>query len=184
MKQIKELLENFNIKSPSGKDKWDCKTINNLLSNEKYIGNVFQQKTFVSDALTGKREQILDKSKKSILRIIMISKEYFEKVQKFKKMRSRCIFDEKGNKVIRHNQYRSKSIYSNVLVCGYCGAPYRRRTERGEIVYRCATRMDKGRGKCPYSITLKENDVNEIIAQEKNSRNFDEDFEHIGRVEV
>ncbi|EFR38717.1 hypothetical protein HMPREF9406_0124 [Clostridium sp. HGF2] len=44
--------------------------------------------------------------------------------------------------------------------------------------------MDKGRGKCPYSITLKENDVNEIIAQEKNSRNFDEDFEHIGRVEV
>ena len=114
----------------------------------------------------------------------MISKEYFEKVQKFKKMRSRCIFDEKGNKVIRHNQYRSKSIYSNVLVCGYCGAPYRRRTERGEIVYRCATRMDKGRGKCPYSITLKENDVNEIIAQEKNSRNFDEDFEHIGIVEV
>ena len=126
----------------------------------------------------------MDKSKKSILRIIMISKEYFEKVQKFKKMRSRCIFDEKGNKVIRHNQYRSKSIYSNVLVCGYCGAPYRRRTERGEIVYRCATRMYKGRGKCPYSITLKENDVNEIIAQEKNSRNFDEDFEHIGRVEV
>ena len=62
----------------------------------------------------------MDKSKKSILRIIMISKEYFEKVQKFKKMRSRCIFDEKGNKVIRHNQYRSKSIYSNVLVCGYC----------------------------------------------------------------
>ena len=56
LKQIKELLENFNIKSPSGKDKWDCKTINNLLSNEKYIGNVFQQKTFVSDALTGKRE--------------------------------------------------------------------------------------------------------------------------------
>ena len=50
----------------------------------------------------------MDKSKKSILRIIMISKEYFEKVQKFKKMRSRCIFDEKGNKVIRHNQYRSK----------------------------------------------------------------------------
>ena len=126
----------------------------------------------------------MDKSKKSILRIIMISKEYFEKVQKFKKMRSRCIFDEKGNKVIRHNQYRSKSIYSNELVCGYYGAPYRRRTERGEIVYRCATRMDKGRGKCPYSITLKENDVNEIIAQEKNSRNFDEDFEHIGRVEV
>ena len=26
--------------------------------------------------------------------------------------------------------------------------------------------------------------VNEIIAKEKNSRNFDEDFEHIGRVEV
>ena len=36
----------------------------------------------------------------------------------------------------------------------------------------------------PLFITLKENDVNEIIAQEKNSRNFDEDFEHIGRVEV
>lgn len=41
LKQIKEILEDFNIKSPSGKDKWDCKTINNLVSirviNERFF---------------------------------------------------------------------------------------------------------------------------------------------------
>ena len=177
LKQIKELLKDFNIKSPSGKDKWDCKTINNMLSNEKYIGNVIQQKTFVSDTLTGKREINIGQIEKICImnnHDSIISREDFEKVQELKKKRSRYIVDRDGNKVIRHNQYSSKSIYSNLLVCGYCRAPYRRRTERGKVVYRCATRMDKGRDKCPQSITLKEEYLNDSINQIKNNDlNFD-----------
>lgn len=168
LKQIKELLEDFNIKSPSGSDKWDCKTINNMLSNEKYIGNVTQQKTFVSDTLTGKREiNIGQLEKVHILNNheAIISKEDFEKVQQLKCRRSRYVIEENGHKVIRHNQYSSKSIYSNLLVCGYCGAPNRRRTERGKVVYRCATRIDKGRDSCKDSSTICEKKLENMVEQ-------------------
>ena len=37
-------------------DYYACEIKERVNTNEKYIGNVFQQKTFVSDALTGKRE--------------------------------------------------------------------------------------------------------------------------------
>ena len=33
-------LERLGIKSPTGKDKWSKRTIDVMLSNEKYIGNV------------------------------------------------------------------------------------------------------------------------------------------------
>ena len=98
MKQIKELLENFNIKSPSGKDKWDCKTINNLLSNEKIYWKCISTKTFVSDALTGKKEANIDKSKVYIKNNHDFQKNILKRFKKFKKMRSRCIFDEKETK--------------------------------------------------------------------------------------
>ena len=38
--QIIKLLSNEEIKSPTGKDTWSKKTIENILTNEKYIGNV------------------------------------------------------------------------------------------------------------------------------------------------
>lgn len=168
LKQIKELLEDLEIKSPSGKEKWDCKTINNILSNEKYIGNVIQQKTFVEDTLNGIRKE--NKGELEKVHILnnheaIISEEDFNRVQELKKERSRCIIDENGNKVIRHNQYSCKSIYSNLLVCGYCGAPYRRRTERGKVVYRCATRIDEGRDRCKKSVTISEKYLEDMIKQ-------------------
>lgn len=42
------------------------------------------------------------------------------------------------------------------MVCGDCGASYRRRTERGKVVWRCATRIEKGKEACPHSPTLDE----------------------------
>ncbi|MCB2354417.1 recombinase family protein [Clostridium estertheticum] len=42
---IKE-LSCTDIKSPQGKDKWSKRTIQTMLTNEKYIGNVLLGKTF------------------------------------------------------------------------------------------------------------------------------------------
>jgi site-specific DNA recombinase len=44
-----------------------------------------------------------------------------------------------------------KYLLGNLLVCGDCGAPYRRRTERGRVVWCCATRIEKGKEACPHS---------------------------------
>jgi site-specific DNA recombinase len=44
-----------------------------------------------------------------------------------------------------------------------CGASYRRRTERGKVVWRCAARVEKGKDACPYSPTLDEEWVQDTL---------------------
>ena len=39
-------LETLEIKSPTGKDRWSKRAIENMLINEKYIGNVLVGKTY------------------------------------------------------------------------------------------------------------------------------------------
>ncbi|MCQ2022999.1 zinc ribbon domain-containing protein [Clostridium butyricum] len=47
-------------------------------------------------------------------------------------------------------------MLGNLLVCGDCGASYRRRTERGKVLWRCATRIEKGKNECSLSPTINE----------------------------
>lgn len=42
--------------------------------------------------------------------------------------RARLIADENGGQVNSRNRYSSKYLLSNLLVCGNCGAGFRRRT--------------------------------------------------------
>ncbi|MDE6945857.1 MAG: recombinase family protein, partial [Anaeroplasmataceae bacterium] len=50
----KWLYEN-KIVSPTGKIHWSRETISKLLRNEKYVGDVLLQKTFVEDLFSGKQ---------------------------------------------------------------------------------------------------------------------------------
>ena len=52
--QLKTELEEMHILSPSGKTTWSKATIQNILRNEKYAGDVLLQKTFTADFLTKK----------------------------------------------------------------------------------------------------------------------------------
>lgn len=53
---IAKTLSKLNICSPRGKEKWGTTTINNILKNEKYIGDVEMGKTFTVDPITHKRK--------------------------------------------------------------------------------------------------------------------------------
>ena len=55
VRKIKKYLEENEIKTVTGKDVWSTSTIDRILSNEKYVGDVLMQKTFTEDFLTGKR---------------------------------------------------------------------------------------------------------------------------------
>ena len=57
VRKIKRYLEEHGIKTVTGKPEWSTSTIDRILSNEKYIGEVLMQKTYVADFLTGKREK-------------------------------------------------------------------------------------------------------------------------------
>lgn len=43
------------VPSPTGKPHWSRETISKLLKNEKYVGDVLLQKTFVEDLFSGKQ---------------------------------------------------------------------------------------------------------------------------------
>lgn len=53
--QIADLLYDVGVPSPSGKERWSRETINKLLHNEKYVGDVLLQKTYVPDLFSGKQ---------------------------------------------------------------------------------------------------------------------------------
>lgn len=52
-----------------------------------------------------------------------------------------------------------------MLVCGDCGASYRRRAERDKVVWRCATRIEKGKEACPNSPTLNEEWIMKVLSE-------------------
>lgn len=57
VRKIKKYLESHGIKTVTGKAEWSTSTIDRMLSNEKYVGQVLMQKTYTPDFLTGKKEK-------------------------------------------------------------------------------------------------------------------------------
>lgn len=55
VRKIKRYLEEHGIKTVTGKTEWSTSTIDRMLSNEKYVGEVLMQKTYTPDFLTGKQ---------------------------------------------------------------------------------------------------------------------------------
>lgn len=57
VRKIKKYLEENGIRTVTGKEDWSTSTIDRILSNEKYVGDVLMQKSFTEDFLTGKRKK-------------------------------------------------------------------------------------------------------------------------------
>jgi hypothetical protein len=55
LRQISKLLKEQSISTPTDKPTWGTETLNKLLHNEKYTGNVLLQKTYVPDMLEAKQ---------------------------------------------------------------------------------------------------------------------------------
>lgn len=87
VRKIKKYLEENSIKTVTGKDTWSTSTIDRILSNEKYVGDVLMQKSFTEDFLTGKRKKnegeldmfFIENDHEAI-----VSREVFEAVQEQK----------------------------------------------------------------------------------------------------
>ena len=87
VRRIKRYLEECGIKTVTGKSEWSTSTIDRMLSNEKYIGEVRMQKTFTSDFLTGRREKNIGQLASYLVENAhepIIERETFELVQRMK----------------------------------------------------------------------------------------------------
>ena len=87
VRKIKKYLEEHQIKTVTGKEIWSTSTIDRILCNEKYVGDVLMQKTYTEDFLTGVRKK--NNGERSMFFIEndhepIISREDFEAVQRRK----------------------------------------------------------------------------------------------------
>nr|WP_206812194.1 recombinase family protein [Paradesulfitobacterium ferrireducens] len=166
--QIKAYLESQGIKTVTGKETWDAKTIQRMLTNEKYKGDTMLQKTFTEDFMTGKKGKNIGQRNRYYVKNshpAIVSAEIFDKVQEEMARRSSFVSKEDGTVEISGNKYNGKYLLGNLLVCGDCGASYRRRTERGKVVWRCATRIEKGKDACANSPTLDEEWIKKVLGE-------------------
>lgn len=74
--------------------------------------------------------------------LAIVSKDVFDRVKVEMKRRERIVRNNDGSIEASKNKFNSKYILGNLLVCEDCGASYRRRTERGKVLWRCATRIE------------------------------------------
>lgn len=108
---VKE-LEHLAIVSPTGKTKWCKRTIESLLSNEKYTGNVIAYKTYFEGFPESKR--LYNKGEKDKFVAIgcnpaIIPEEIFNKVQEEKSIRSNIVRNDAGTQR-KSTHYSSKKV--------------------------------------------------------------------------
>lgn len=86
----------------------------------------------------------------------------------------RSNLDEETNER-KATRYNSQSVLSGLLVCEECGRNYRRITRAsGEVVWRCANRVEHGKRFCKHSPSIPEQQIKDAIGEKLNLAAFDE----------
>lgn len=170
--KIARHLTEDKIPNGAGNTKWNSNNIYRILQNERYIGDALCQKTFTVDSLTGKKKK--NEGERVIYYITgchepIISKEVFEQVKAEMQKRR----DSSARKIYSSHPYAGK------IICGVCGDLYRRivwtNNNKRYIVWRCITRMQKGKEVC-NSRTVYEYEIDEIINYHNHTNHCNEEF--------
>ena len=172
--QIKRRLEENQIKTASGKSVWSKSVIQEMLCNEKYIGDALLQKTYIADLFT--REKRVNNGELPKYYVhdchpAIIDRETFQKVQE--EIARRSSLKKTSSKAkTQLGKYCGKYVLSELLVCGECGSPYRRViwTQKGvkRVVWRCQNRLEHGRKIWKQSPTMDEGDIHDAVISAMN----------------
>ncbi len=141
-------LEANQITAPSGNLKWSRSVIDKILSNGKYVPYAIPMELFVA-------------------------------VQFEKNSRSNTQVNSEGSLQRKATRYNSQNVLSGLLVCAECGANYRRITRGlGEVVWRCANRVEYGKEICHHSPTILESEVISLICETLGLKEFEPETVH------
>ena len=158
---IADKLAQHHIPSPKEKETWSTTTLRSLLSNEKYKGDALLQKTYRPSLFSDRAVQNDGDLPKYYVEGVLpriLEPEVFDRVQEeLAKRGAKRPTSEKAKTPF--GRYSGKYALSTLVVCGKCGALYRRVTwyRKGErkIVWRCGARLDN-KADCTQSPTLEE----------------------------
>ena len=176
LRMIKDRLEAEHILNVAGEPQWTISAIRNILTNEKYCGDVLLQKTFISDCISKK---VIRNTGQLPMYLVenhhegIVDRKTFDAVQAEMARRNAGRSPSKKTAPTGKSAYTSKYALSERLVCGECGTLYRRCTwaKRGRkrVVWRCVSRLDYGTKYCHDSPTLDEAPLQRAILAAINS---------------
>ena len=138
--QISKMLTEKGV-SPRYSSRWNDSVINNMLHNEKYVGDVLFQKTY-SDEQFKRRINHGDVTQYHVKdhHEPIISREDFDKVQALMKHNGQVCGNATGS-----HKYNNRYPFSGIVFCGECGDKCKRRhhsTKAGKYpVYACTTHL-------------------------------------------
>lgn len=177
MLKIARGLEADGILNGAGREKWHTSNINQILRNEKYIGDALLQKTYTTDFLTKTRvknhghvpQYYVENSHEAI-----IPREIFMQVQE-ELIRRRIVHTSPNGK---NRTFSSTHSFSNIIICGGCGEFFRRIhwNNRGKksIVWRCISRLENTGQFCDARTVL-ENTIEQVLVTAINQALCDKD---------
>ena len=175
LRNLKEWLEENQIKTVLGESKWTTTSIKGILTNEKYCGDVLLQKTFCTDVISKKIVKNIGQMTQYYMpdhHEGIVTKEQYQAVQTEMARRS-ALRSPSKQAVTGRSCYTSKYALSDRLVCSECGTLYRRCTwtslGRKYPVWRCTSRLNYGTKYCHDSPTIKEEQLQAAILAAINS---------------
>lgn len=128
-------LEADQVVAPSGNVKWSRSVIDKILSNGKYVPYAVPMELFVA-------------------------------VQFEKGSRTNTQINSDGSTQRKTTRYSSQNVLSGLLVCAECGSNYRRITRpSGEVVWRCAYRVEHGKMICKRSPSISETHLKDDLCK-------------------
>ncbi len=168
LQSIKAKLETAGALTARGNTEWSAQSIQRILQNEKYCGDVLLQKTFTEDVLTGVHKKNTGQLPQYYIENYhegIVSKQMFREVQtEIARRNSKSAANQRKR---RRGRYNSKYALSERLVCGDCGSPYKRVTwnihGRKQIVWRCVNRIEYGTKFCGNSPSIPEEELHSAI---------------------
>lgn len=139
---ISRMLNDMGIPAKNG-GIWHDSTIESIIRNEKYQGDLLMQKQFRIDHLNK-----IDKPNRGELpqyfiednHEAIITREMFSDTQD--EIAVRAVMQPHGDGIRREYPFTEK------IICGGCGKKYRRRHNSGKIAWQCGTYMVRGKKHC------------------------------------
>lgn len=172
--QIKYYLEQKGIVTAQGSHYWSKQIIQNILTNERYCGDMLLQKTFTENPITKKVKKNRGELAKYLIsnnHPAIIERDMYKAVQM--EVARRASKRKTADKTItEQGKYSGKFAFTELLVCGECGSPYRRITwtKKGKSrrVWRCLSRIEHGTQFCSHSISVEETKLKEAVCRALN----------------
>lgn len=169
--QIVNYLSDNKIVNKAGKTEWSKSAVQNMLSNERYVGDFLMQKTYRSDCLSKKVKKNNGELPKYLVsnnHPAIIDRDTFKLVQ-LERARRGAKSKKSDLSITELGKYSGKYALSELLICGECGSPYRRRMSdchgKRRVYWRCLNRIEHGTKYCKQSIGIEECKLHEAICR-------------------